>query len=277
MRKRRSQCQSGIKFRNDSESSAGNSCSDDTTNAHKSRVTRRSSLSLAAQKQESAKNQVAQDGCGGRGRTKSPLKSLPGSEPHSKKLKLRSSLNEPAQSTDSEQTSTSASSKSRPRTRTRTLGKLDGLSEMTTAETSKQQLSTKELKSEGETPKKLKSSKRSNPLGMTEHELLLALDESGGRLRKRKFAHSYQDDLKKCPISGCNSRGHLLGRFERHFTLAACPIYHNLTPERCRENHEAYERLKKEQEEEAHEMEKSNAPHNTRKQADSGPTPAQMK
>ena len=122
-----------------------------------------------------------------------------------------------------------------------------------------------------------KTSKRSNPFGMSEHELLLALDESGGRLRKRKFNQSYQVDMKQCPVAGCDSRGHLMGKFERHFTLAACPMYHNLTPERCRENHEAYQRIKREQMEEAEEVEKQQAHHNTRKQADAGPTPTQMK
>ena len=124
-------------------------------------------------------------------------------------------------------------------------------------------------------PKKI--SKRSNPFGMTEHELLLALDDSGGRLRKRKFNQSYQVDMKQCPVVGCDSRGHLMGKFERHFTLAACPIYHNLTPEQCRGNHEAYQRIKKELMEEAELVEKQQAHHNTRKQADAGPTPAQLK
>ena len=128
-------------------------------------------------------------------------------------------------------------------------------------------------------PKKNKTgtSKRShNPLGMSEHELLMALDESGGRLRKRKFNQSYQVDMKQCPVAGCDSRGHLMGKYERHFTLAACPIYHNLTPERCRENYEAYLRIKQEQMEEAEELEKQGH-HNTRKQADVGPTPSQLK
>ena len=132
------------------------------------------------------------------------------------------------------------------------------------------------LQSDKKSSKQIKTPKRSNPFGMSEHELLMALDDSGGRLRKRKFNQSYQVDMKKCPVAGCDSRGHLMGKFERHFTLAACPIYHNLTPEQCRENHEAYLRIKEEQMEEAEE-EKQRAHHNTRKQADVGPTPAQIK
>nr|CAB3257901.1 ZF(C2HC)-2 zinc finger protein [Phallusia mammillata] len=120
--------------------------------------------------------------------------------------------------------------------------------------------------------------KRLNPLGITEHEMLLALDESGGsRLRKRRYVHSYQVDMKHCPINGCDSRGHLLGRFERHFTPSTCPIFHNLTPERCKENHEAYTRLKQERAAISNDSDKSNVHHNTRKQADAGPTPTQLR
>uniref|UniRef100_H2YI86 Histone acetyltransferase n=1 Tax=Ciona savignyi TaxID=51511 RepID=H2YI86_CIOSA len=100
------------------------------------------------------------------------------------------------------------------------------------------------------------------------------MDETGSRLRKRKFAQSYHVDMKQCPISGCDSRGHLMGRFERHFTLAACPIYHNLTPERCKANHEANERLRKDQ---AAELGKATPHHNTRNQSEVEPSPNQVK
>lgn len=118
--------------------------------------------------------------------------------------------------------------------------------------------------------------KRTNPLGMSEHDMLLALDESNesnSRLRKRKFPQSYQVNRKKCPITGCDSRGHLFGRFEHHFTVAACPIYHNLTPERCRENHEAHERIRKEREAEAKIQKESESAshHNTRKLSSNNP------
>uniref|UniRef100_T1IW75 PHD-type domain-containing protein n=1 Tax=Strigamia maritima TaxID=126957 RepID=T1IW75_STRMM len=38
---------------------------------------------------------------------------------------------------------------------------------------------------------------------------------------------------KKCPIPGCNSNGHLSGKFSRHSAIFACPIYHNTKPEEC--------------------------------------------
>lgn len=51
---------------------------------------------------------------------------------------------------------------------------------------------------------------------------------------------------RKCPVSGCDSSGHLSGHLERHFTIEACPIYHNRTPEACKES---YNESKKREEE----------------------------
>ncbi|XP_033225210.1 histone acetyltransferase KAT7 isoform X3 [Belonocnema kinseyi] len=43
-----------------------------------------------------------------------------------------------------------------------------------------------------------------------------------------------QTKERECPLAAtCESRGHLSGKFETHFTLEACPIYHNTTPEAC--------------------------------------------
>lgn len=41
----------------------------------------------------------------------------------------------------------------------------------------------------------------------------------------------------RCPVEGCNSEGHLSGKFESHFTQTTCPIYHNLTPKECEERY----------------------------------------
>ncbi len=38
---------------------------------------------------------------------------------------------------------------------------------------------------------------------------------------------------RKCPITGCDSSGHLNGKLDRHFTAEACPVYHNTTKQRC--------------------------------------------
>lgn len=98
---------------------------------------------------------------------------------------------------------------------------------------------------------------------------------SSGRLRQRKVIPSYNIDLKHCPTPNCDSQGHLTGRYERHFTIAACPLYHNLTPENCRANHEAYKRIKQERE---MELSAEKLPtHNTRKQSENVPTDAMLK
>lgn len=34
---------------------------------------------------------------------------------------------------------------------------------------------------------------------------------------------------RTCPLEGCDSIGHLSGKFDKHFTLEACPAYHNFT------------------------------------------------
>lgn len=40
------------------------------------------------------------------------------------------------------------------------------------------------------------------------------------RLKFRSMGES------QCPVPGCDSRGHLSGTYERHFTQLACPLYH---------------------------------------------------
>lgn len=34
---------------------------------------------------------------------------------------------------------------------------------------------------------------------------------------------------RTCPLEGCDSAGHLSGKFDKHFVLEACPTYHNMT------------------------------------------------
>ncbi|XP_059471366.1 histone acetyltransferase KAT7 isoform X2 [Neocloeon triangulifer] len=38
---------------------------------------------------------------------------------------------------------------------------------------------------------------------------------------------------RKCPVRNCDSSGHLSGRHDKHFTVEACPIFHNLKPHQC--------------------------------------------
>lgn len=44
-----------------------------------------------------------------------------------------------------------------------------------------------------------------------------------------------QTILLRCPVEGCDSSGHLSGKHDSHFTQTTCPIFHNLTPEECKE------------------------------------------
>lgn len=50
---------------------------------------------------------------------------------------------------------------------------------------------------------------------------------------------------RKCPLEGCDSMGHFSGKFDKHFTLEACPVYHNMTIQQCK--HELVERRKREE------------------------------
>lgn len=36
---------------------------------------------------------------------------------------------------------------------------------------------------------------------------------------------------RKCPVEGCDSTGHLGGLYEKHFSVEACPVFHNITKE----------------------------------------------
>lgn len=44
---------------------------------------------------------------------------------------------------------------------------------------------------------------------------------------------STKEEQPKCPVPGCDSQGHLSGKFSYHFMPICCPIYHNTTPAEC--------------------------------------------
>lgn len=50
---------------------------------------------------------------------------------------------------------------------------------------------------------------------------------------------------RKCPLEECNSSGHLGGRLDKHFTIDACPLYHNMAASKCADN--CQERKKREE------------------------------
>ncbi|XP_050396686.1 histone acetyltransferase KAT7 [Patella vulgata] len=45
---------------------------------------------------------------------------------------------------------------------------------------------------------------------------------------------NYDESSARCPLPGCDSKGHLSGRHDRHRTLTSCPLYHNTTADECR-------------------------------------------
>ncbi|XP_064470837.1 histone acetyltransferase KAT7-like isoform X2 [Ornithodoros turicata] len=59
-----------------------------------------------------------------------------------------------------------------------------------------------------------------------------------------------EDQEDKCPVVGCDSKGHLSGKFPSHATVNCCPVYHNTTPEECEEQCKA--RLKRKAERQQH-------------------------
>lgn len=56
---------------------------------------------------------------------------------------------------------------------------------------------------------------------------------SGSAPSSQESSSTPATEEKKCPMAGCDSTGHLNGVNERHFTLQACPTYHNLTMDEC--------------------------------------------
>lgn len=51
---------------------------------------------------------------------------------------------------------------------------------------------------------------------------------------------------RKCPVEGCDSKGHLGGSSDKHFTQEACPLYHNVSLDETKKRRD--ERLKNEDE-----------------------------
>lgn len=48
-------------------------------------------------------------------------------------------------------------------------------------------------------------------------------------------------EKRKCPVEGCDSSGHLGGLYERHFSVDACPVFHNVTKEETKLNRQIRE------------------------------------
>ncbi|XP_078672814.1 histone acetyltransferase KAT7-like isoform X1 [Branchiostoma floridae x Branchiostoma belcheri] len=94
-------------------------------------------------------------------------------------------------------------------------------------------------------------------------------EEAGRRkgLKRTAKAMSYYGSPPKrhnlgetrCPMPGCDSMGHFTGKFETHWTLSGCPLYHNLTKEECKvratdreSKQKVRDKIKKEVKDDAH-------------------------
>ncbi|XP_020287970.1 histone acetyltransferase KAT7 [Pseudomyrmex gracilis] len=73
-----------------------------------------------------------------------------------------------------------------------------------------------------------------------------ASNATGNKTGQAPYNRGRATKERECPLAGCDSRGHLSGKFESHFTLEACPLYHNTTPQACIEF--CKERKKREEE-----------------------------
>ncbi|KAL1139248.1 hypothetical protein AAG570_006234 [Ranatra chinensis] len=59
-------------------------------------------------------------------------------------------------------------------------------------------------------------------------------------------SHLIEYEERRCPLECCDSLGHLGGKAEKHFTIEACPIYHRMSANECKEA--LAERRKREEE-----------------------------
>ncbi|XP_063975962.1 histone acetyltransferase KAT7 isoform X1 [Diachasmimorpha longicaudata] len=97
-------------------------------------------------------------------------------------------------------------------------------------------------RSTSKSPVKRAAGRHSSATSRTTHS-------SGGSGRGSQSATGRARSVKEreCPLAAtCESFGHLSGKFDMHFTLEACPLYHNTTPQACVEFYK--ERKKREDE-----------------------------
>lgn len=83
---------------------------------------------------------------------------------------------------------------------------------------------------------------KGRPPGTNCHRVLREMPAANGQCPR--------DEEDRCPVPGCDSQGHLSGRFLTHTTIECCPVYHNMTAADCEEHCKA--RTKKKAERQQH-------------------------
>ncbi|XP_032665905.1 histone acetyltransferase KAT7 isoform X2 [Odontomachus brunneus] len=74
-----------------------------------------------------------------------------------------------------------------------------------------------------------------------------ATANTNNRTNQAPYNRARATKERECPLAiACDSHGHLSGKLDSHFTLDACPLYHNTTSHSCVEFHK--ERKKREDE-----------------------------
>lgn len=102
------------------------------------------------------------------------------------------------------------------------------------------------VKSETETDDSTKRSTTKSPA-----KKISTLIPTKGKSKQKRIEQKHNLNLSKdsqpeekgCPYDGCNSNGHLSGKFDKHFILEACPLYHNFTLADTKQN--LFERKKR--------------------------------
>uniref|UniRef100_A0A8W7MTT6 Histone acetyltransferase n=1 Tax=Anopheles arabiensis TaxID=7173 RepID=A0A8W7MTT6_ANOAR len=63
----------------------------------------------------------------------------------------------------------------------------------------------------------------------------LASKRSGDKPLAKELPIEEAPVERRCPLERCDSLGHMGGQFEKHFTLEACPLYHNMTVDQTKQ------------------------------------------
>ncbi|XP_011344100.1 histone acetyltransferase KAT7 isoform X2 [Ooceraea biroi] len=91
------------------------------------------------------------------------------------------------------------------------------------------------------------AARQSSGAGRSTQNSGAASNSTGNRTGQAAYNRTRATKERECPLAAqCDSRGHLSGKFDSHFTLEACPLYHNTTPQSCVEFYK--ERKKREDE-----------------------------